>query len=86
MTPTAFQHDITRLAMTLAALAAVALADRLIWQRTVGRLPDQQPGDVGALARALATIGCVGGLGLVIGSAAACGLLVWLLRGLAPLP
>lgn len=75
MTPDpAFQSDMARIGVFLLA----ALVDALLWRRTVGRLPQPQPGDVAGLGRGLATIGCATVLGLVL----LCGVGAWAMMGM----
>ena len=75
MTPDpAFTGDTIRIGVVM----LVALIDALLWRRTVGRLPQQQPGDVAGLGRGLATIVCATGLGLVL----LCGVGAWAMMGM----
>ena len=48
----------------LALLIAAAIVGEVIWRRVVGRLPPQQPGDVGGLSRGMAASGCAGAVAL----------------------
>lgn len=54
-------YDDPTLITDLGLLALLLIANWLgnvIYRRTVGRLPPQQPGDVVGLGRGLATLGC----------------------------
>lgn len=53
-----FWPDMRLLAVFLAAL----LVGEILWRLTVGRLPEQQPGDVGDLVRHLGTVTIVGAI------------------------
>jgi hypothetical protein len=64
-----------------AVFLAVFVGGLIMWRLTVGRLPEQRPGDVGDLARHLGTVFIIGAIGLVL----LCGACFYVQFGMAEL-